>query len=266
MNNLSFEQHLRREGYAENTILSYRYAAREFLGKYGELTRENLLLYRAFLSDSRKPQTVNLRIRAMNKYVAFLGHPEWKVKGIRMPRLSYLDNVISQEEYASFKKALGAMTDRRWYFCVRFMAMTGVRISELVRIRVEHVRAGYMDICSKGGKVRRIYFPDRLRQEALLWLQNRPDGPVFLNRRGQPMTGRGIAKVLKELAVGVGLNPAVVHPHAFRHLFAKNFLGRQNDIVLLADLLGHESVETTRIYLQRSSREQCELINRVVDW
>lgn len=99
----------------------------------------------------------------------------------------------------------------------------------------------------------------------LSW-RGRESGYLFVNRFGNPLTPRGIAQQLKELATKYGMNPAVIHPHSFRHLFAINFLTRRNDLVLLADLLGHESVDTTRIYLQRSSRDQKKLIEQVVDW
>ena len=91
-------------------------------------------------------------------------------------------------------------------------------------------------------------------------------GYLFVNRNGDQITPRGIAVRIKELAFKYGINPEVVHPHSFRHLFALNFLSKSNDLALLADLLGHESMDTTRIYLQRSSREQKKLIDRVVDW
>jgi site-specific recombinase XerD len=262
----SFEQFLRRENYAENTIIAYKYTVREFRERYKVLSRENLLLYKAYLIDNFKPCTANQRIRAINKYVAFVGNPELKIRGIKLPRVSFLDNVISNEDYLYFKKKLRERSDLRWYFAVWFMAATGVRVSELLQIRVEHVRAGFMDVYAKGGKMRRIFFPRRLREEAVPWLAEREGGPVFLNVNGQTITARGLSKYLKVYAEEYGLNPGVVYPHSFRHLFAKNFLKKSNDIVLLADLLGHETIETTRIYLQRSSREQGNLISRLVDW
>lgn len=266
MSRKSFEKSLRQENYAENTVVAYLYAVREFNAQFKSLTRENLLLYKAYLIESFQPRTVNQRIRAMNKYTSFMGHPEMKIKGIKLPRISFLDNVISNEDYLYFKRKLKERADLRWYFAVWFMAATGVRVSELLQIRVEQVRKGFMDLYSKGGKLRRVFFPKRLREEAILWLADRVDGYVFLNVNGQPITVRGLAKYLKLYAEEYGLNTAVVHPHSFRHLFAKNFLRKSNDIVLLADLLGHETIETTRIYLQRSSREQGALINRLVDW
>lgn len=155
-----------------------------------------------------------------------------------------------------------------WYFVVRFLAATGARISELIKIKVEHVTLGYFDIYTKGGKIRRIYIPKKLREEATEWLSKdkRTTGYLFLNRFGERITTRGISQQLKNYAVRYGLNEKVVYPHSFRHRFAKNFLEKFNDISLLADLMGHESIETTRIYLRRTSTEQQEIVDKVITW
>ena len=155
-----------------------------------------------------------------------------------------------------------------WYFAIRFMAATGARVSELLLIKAEHVKLGYLDLYSKGGKLRRIYIPKSLRQEALPWLKKnkRESGFIFLNKNKELITPRGLSKQLKRLAVKYGINPMVVYPHSFRHRFAKNFLERSSDIAFLADLMGHESIETTRIYLRKTSTEQRDLVDNLVDW
>ena len=116
--------------------------------------------------------------------------------------------------------------------------------------------------------MRRLYFPDKLQKEAIQWIEKeeRRSGYLFLNARGGQLTPRGISLRLKEYAAKYGIDPSLVHPHAFRHLFARNFLKKENDIALLADLLGHSSIETTRIYLQRSSLEQGRMVDKIVDW
>ena len=148
------------------------------------------------------------------------------------------------------------------------MAATGVRISELVQIQIEDIRRGQLDLYSKGNKIRRIYFPHSVRETCLMWLQNenRSKGSLFLNRFGRPISTNGIRDQLKVFALRYHLDPSVVHPHFFRHLFAKNFVERCNDIALLSDILGHESIETTRIYLHKSSIEQQNLFNQIVTW
>lgn len=121
---------------------------------------------------------------------------------------------------------------------------------------------------SKGGKIRRLYIPKNLRTEAEKWLNGMglTSGYIFLNRFGKQITTRGIAQQLKHFAEKYGLNRDVVYPHSFRHRFAKNFLDRFNDLALLADLMGHESIETTRIYLRRTANEQQKIVDKVVNW
>ena len=150
----------------------------------------------------------------------------------------------------------------------RFLAATGARVSELIQIKVEHIKLGHLDLCSKGGKLRRIYIPKALQNEALSWLNDKhqESGFIFLNKYGDRITTRGISGQLKKLAVRYGIDPVVVYPHSFRHRFAKSFLERCNDIAFLADLMGHESIETTRIYLRKTSTEQRAIVDEVIDW
>lgn len=187
---------------------------------------------------------------------------------VKVQQKPFLENVISEADYLYFKNCLKQDKEMYWYFVVRFLAATGARVSELVQIKSEHVRLGYLDLYSKGGKLRRIYIPAMLQKETLVWLaeQNKESGFIFLNRYGDRITARGISSQLKRLAVRYGLDPTVVYPHSFRHRFAKSFLERYNDISMLADLMGHESIETTRIYLRKTSSEQQNIINQVVTW
>lgn len=179
-----------------------------------------------------------------------------------------MENVISEADYEYFKTRLKADDELFWYFVVRFLAATGARISELLQLKAEHIRLGYLDLYTKGGKLRRIYIPQALQQEAGKWLagQKMTSGFVFLNRQGQRITARGVSAQLKKLAVRYGIDPDVVYPHSFRHRFAKSFLDRCGDIAFLADLMGHESIETTRIYLRKTATEQRAIVDRVVDW
>lgn len=151
---------------------------------------------------------------------------------------------------------------------IRFLAATGARVSELIQIKVEHIKLGHLDLYSKGGKLRRIYIPKALQNEALSWLNDKhqESGFIFLNKYGDRITTRGISGQLKKLAVRYGIDPVVVYPHSFRHRFAKSFLERCNDIAFLADLMGHESIETTRIYLRKTSTEQRAIVDEVIDW
>ena len=127
---------------------------------------------------------------------------------------------------------------------------------------------GYIDLYTKSGKIRRIFIPKRLRNKAIDYYAsiNRTEGYLFLNKDGKQITTRGIAHQLKALGEKYKMNLNVIYPHSFRHRFAKNFLEKRKDIALLADLMGHESIETTRIYLRKTSEEQQEIVDKIIDW
>lgn len=263
-----FEEYLKNRELSQNTITAYRNTLKQYESQYDTLTQQNLRNYKMYLIEHYKPQTVNLRIRAMNCYLEYLQKDAWKLSTVKVQQKPFLENVISEADYLYFKNCLLQDGEMFWYFVIRFMAATGARVSELVRIKVEHVKLGYLDLYSKGGKLRRIYIPSALQKEALAWLKEtgKQSGFIFLNRHGEPLTSRWIANQLKSLAEKYGLDPTVIYPHSFRHRFAKSFLDRHNDVTMLADLMGHESIETTRIYLRKTSTEQQAIINQVVDW
>jgi len=225
-------------------------------------------LYKANIIEQFRPKTVNLRIQALNKFLEHTGKSKLRLKSVKVQQHTFLENVISQADYTFLKKKLQQEENLMWYFVVRFLTATGARVSELIQIKVEHVNIGYFDIYSKGGKIRRLYIPKTLRIEATKWIKEKElsSGYIFLNRFGQRITTRGIAQQLKHFAEKYGLNRDVVYPHSFRHRFAKNFLDRFNDLALLADLMGYESIETTRIYLRRTASEQQKIVDRVVNW
>lgn len=263
-----FQNHMIRHHLSPNTIHVYTFAVEQFYDLYRELTFSNLQLYKLYLLEHYKPQTVNLRIRALNSYLEYMEQSSEKILMVKVQQKTYLENVISEADYAYLKSCLKRDGEMLYYFVIRFMAATGARVSELVEFEVEDVRRGQKDIHSKGDKIRRLYVPKALQIDALRWLyrEERIDGYVFLNRFGEKISPAGIRGQLKKFAAQYGLRPEVVYPHSFRHRFAKSFIERSGDISLLADLLGHESIETTRIYLRRSSTEQKQIINQVVDW
>lgn len=265
---IKFERHLRETNLSENTISSYMFAIKQFSEQYDEITKKNLREYKVWLIESYKPKTVNLRLRAINCYLESVGKEKWKMPFVRVQQKVFLENVISEADYEYFKKSLKKDGELFWYFVIRFLAATGARVSELIQIKVEHIKLGHLDLYSKGGKLRRIYIPQSLRNEALSWLaeKQQESGFIFLNKYGDRITTRGISGQLKKLAVKYGIDPTVVYPHSFRHRFAKSFLERCNDIAFLADLMGHESIETTRIYLRKTATEQREIVDKIVDW
>lgn len=259
---------LEQRNRAQNTILVYTFAVRQFFSLYERLDPDSLNLYKCFLLEHYKPRTVNLRIRAINCYMEYIQSSNKPMPMLRMQQNTYVENVISQADYEYLKRCLLRDGNHLYYFLIRYMAATGVRVSEVVRLRTSDVEKGHLDIYSKGNKVRRIYIPKPLRQDTLSWLarEEQPPGPLFLNRYGEPVTAPAIRGQLRKFSALYGLDPAVLHPHSFRHRFAKNFIQVCGDISFLSDLLGHQSIETTRIYLHRSRAEQQIIVNQVVNW
>lgn len=263
-----FKAYLAKNNLAENTITSYVWTVTYYLEHYKEVNKKNLLAYKGYLVENFKPQTVNLRLQAVNKFLEFSKQEKLKMKFVKAQQKNFLENVISDADYKFLKTKLKSDGYDQWYFIVWFMAATGARVSELLQIKAEHVSVGYLDLYSKGGKMRRIYIPKKLCDEATKWLKERglTTGYLFTNRTGNCLSTRGIAIQLKHFAENYGINREVVYPHSFRHRFAKNFLEKFNDIALLADLMGHESIETTRIYLRRTASEQQKIVDKVVTW
>lgn len=263
-----FEKYLQSTNLSKNTIVSYVFAIKQFKNQYDAVSKKNLRAYKVWLIENFKPKTVNLRLRAINCYLEFIEKSAWKVPFVRVQQKAFLENVISEADYKYFKSSLKEDNEQFWYFVIRFLAATGARVSELIQIKVEHVKMGHIDLYSKGGKLRRIYIPEKLQEEALTWFKskNQDSGFIFLNKYGKRITTRGISGQLKKLGAKYGINPVVIYPHSFRHRFAKSFLERCNDIAFLADLMGHESIETTRIYLRKTSTEQRAIVDSIVDW
>lgn len=264
----AFVIYMQKEGLADNTICSYIHTIENFKSLFGEFNLRNIYSFKGFLLENYKVKTVNLRIQALNKYLEFIGKDDLKLKFVKVQQQNFLENVISDADYRYFINCLKRDKRYSWYFIVRFLCATGARISELVQIKVEDVQNGFVDIYGKGGKIRRLYIPKCLCKEALKYFaQIKIDsGFIFNNRYGEQISPRGVANQLKNLAIEYKINPKVVYPHSFRHRFAKNFLEKFNDLALLADLMGHESIETTRIYLRRTSQEQQQIVDKVVTW
>lgn len=263
-----FKNFLLHQNLSKNTIEAYITSVTQFFKEFEELTKQNLLAFKAVLVDKHKGKTVNLRIQGVNKYLEFLNKSKLKLKYIRVQQKSYLENVISDADYEFFKNRLLKDQNLEWYYVVRFLGATGARVSELIQFKYEHLIRGFIDLYTKSGKIRRIFIPKRLRTKAIEFYDkiNRKEGYLFLNKTGKQITTRGIAHQLKCLATKYKMNLKVVYPHSFRHRFAKNFLEKRKDIALLADLMGHESIETTRIYLRKTSEEQQEIVDSIVDW
>ena len=263
-----FDTYLSSHNLAPNTIHIYHFTVEQYLHRYSRLTYRNLQLYKVYLIEHYKPQTVNLRIRALNSYLEYCKSDICPLSMVKVQQKTYLDKIITHADYEYLKRRLWEDEEYSYFYLVWLTAATGVRVSELVALVFADVQVGYRDLYSKGNKTRRIYIPSSLQKKCLDWLaaEGRRDGPLFISRLGRPMTVSGIRKQLKTFAIRYHLDPEVMYPHSFRHRFAKNFIENGGDIAFLSDLLGHDSIETTHIYLRRTSTEQAILFNRVVDW
>lgn len=259
---------LQLQGRSINTISSYLYAVKQLKERLPNLSDEALLTHKDWLLNTFSAKTANNRIGAINNYLDFIGYKGIRLKGVRVQQKPFLDNVISQEDYEALRDGLLRDNELFWHFVVRFLACTGARVSELREFTVEAVSDGYLDLISKGSKLRRIYVPSLLKKDAIAWFasEKKNNGYIFLGSTGRPMSSRGIALGLKRCAIRYGINPDVVYPHSFRHRFAKNFIKKNSDISFLADLMGHESIETTRIYLRRTAEEQRVAVDEAIDW
>lgn len=263
-----FRSYLQERKLSENSIISYLGSLRLYQNLYPTITAANTRKYRSYLIKNFKPATVNQRICGLNHYLDYVGKSQYRQSSVRLQTTSFSDVIISNKDYLALKRKLKKNGPERWFFIVWFLGATGARVSELLKFKAEHLSCGYMDLYSKGGKMRRIYIPDVLCQEASAWCHRCgiQTGYLFVNRQGALLTPRGVNQQLKHYARIYKIDPSTVYPHSFRHRFAINFLHRFNDIALLADLLGHDNVETTRLYLTRSTSEQQKMIDKLVTW
>ncbi len=260
-----FREWMEEKELSESTIESYTYAARLFFENYRELTKGNLISYKRMLMEKHSPKTANIRCIAMNQYCEFEGRRDLVLKNVKIHKATTVENVISVEEYRSLVSRLQEDGDEKGYFLVKFLAKTGARVSEIIRFRKQDLEKGYCEMWTKG-KVRRIYIPDSLKEESEEYFAGVKGELLFPNRQGKMMSTRGVAERIKSMGIRYGINGKVMHPHSFRHLYAIEFLKRNRNVALLADLMGHESVDTTAIYLRLSEEEQRKQLNEAASW
>lgn len=257
-----FEEWLRDRELSENTIKNYMHSVKEYFSMFDELNKKNLITYKNELLGKNSPKTVNLRCVAMNQYCIFTKNEKLCVKQVKIHKKASVENVVTLEEYERIISYLRKRNDKRYYFMILLMAKTGARVSELIRFKRSDMERRKCEIWTKG-KIRTIYIPDRVAEEALEYFQE--DGYLFKNRCGKPITTRGVAGIIKKIGEELGIQNEKMHPHSFRHLFAIEFLKKNKNIALLADLMGHESVNTTAIYLRLSEKEQIEQLNEAME-
>ena len=210
------------------------------------------------------PATVNSMVAAVNALLRFLGWEDCQVKALRLQRRVFRDQSreLTRQEY---DRLLAAAGDRpRLALLMETICSTGIRVSEVRYITVEAAKAGRADIALKG-KVRTILLPARLCRKLLKYARARKtaSGEIFLTRSGRGLSRRQIWAELKGLCAKAGVERSKVFPHNLRHLFARTFYAATRDIAKLSDVLGHSSMETTRIYLISTGAEHARTLDRL---
>lgn len=265
---LWFRKVLTNDGLAKNTVDSYAWTVRNFLDvQNGIVSPQSLLSYKAQLIDKMAPQTVNNRMNGLNRYL-IEKDINYHVRQIKLDNEQYNDKVISMQDYIYLKNRL--LEDENYfdYFLVWAFGCTGARISELLQIKVEHIYDGIFHIYGKGLKPRTIFISNQFCTEMKEYLETigKRSGFIFANKKGEPLSKAGVEARIRTLAYRYDLDPVVMHPHSFRHLFAKSFNNKNPNLVLLKDIMGHSSISTTALYCKPSMQEIIEEYNATVDW
>ena len=246
--------------YSPHTLRVYSDSVKQYFSYFDEFTQENCRRFIAMLEQKGfKPQTIRLRITSLERLGDYLKKPI-KLKRPKYKRNLNTENVPTEAEYQKLCSYLKT-ENPRYFFLVKLMGTTGCRVSELKQFTFEMIQEGTTTLKGKGSKYRQFFFIKEMQQ-----LAKGRSGLVMLNKYDKPLSERGFSFQLKRYCELCGINPAKGHAHAFRHFFAKMYLKKTKDVIQLAELLGHGSVDTTRIYLQKSFAEQKREVNRVVSW
>lgn len=264
----AFREYLIDDEKAENTIDNYIFSARTFFTMYPELNKRNMIDFKKCMINKYSPKTAAIRCIAMNKFCDFCGMPECKVKSVKIHKCATVENVITREQCQKMLDGLKADGKEKGYWMIMFLSRTGARVSELVKMDKKCLDKGVCEIWTKG-KIRRILIPDWLIEESRSYFDTVEGDYLFPSMYGggtKMMTTRGVDSDIKGWAKRYGIPKEVAHAHSFRHLFAIEFLKNNKNIALLSDLMGHESVDTTAIYLKLSANEQKKQFNDAVSW
>lgn len=230
------------------------------------VTKESATAWKAcLLNRDYAPRTVNSMLAAVNGFCQFAGLPI-KLKFLSIQRQIFRDSAkeLTKEEYDRLLAAARESGQERLALIMETLCATGIRVSELRYITVEAALAGWATITLKG-KIRTILLPAKLCRKLVKYArkQKTAAGEIFLTKSGRPITRRQVWYELKRLCKAAGVEPTKVFPHNLRHLFATTFYRACRDIVRLADMLGHSSIDTTRIYLMVSGTEQQRQLDRL---
>ena len=255
-----FEFYLRDEERSTATIEKYMRDVRFFISHIGknEITKKTVLDYKSRLGESYAVSSANSMIAAMNCFFRFCGWHDLCVKQFKMQRAIYCsgEKELTRAEYIRLLDAANAKHNERLNLIIQTICGTGIRVSELQYITVEALKIGEAIVNCKG-KSRRIFIVPELKKKLLRYVRDRgiSAGAVFVTRGGRPVSRNCIWKEMKALCEHANVLQSKVFPHNLRHLFARTFYRLEKDIAKLADILGHASINTTRIYIVTTGAE-----------
>lgn len=262
-----FCTYLKSEERSRHTLEKYCRDLRAFMAYQGDrpITKESVISYKDYLlSENYSNTSINSMLAAINTFLAFMNWPECRVRAIRIQRKAFVSKQmeLTREEYKKLVKTAGKHGDYRLGLVIETICATGIRVSELPYITVEAVNAGHASVSCKG-KVREILLVHELQVKLKKYVRKKhiKEGPVFVTRNGKPLERSNIWRQMKSLCEEAGVEKEKVFPHNLRHLFARLFYDQEKDIAKLADVLGHSSIDTTRIYIATT----CEEHNRIME-
>lgn len=220
----------------------------------------------ALLEAKLAPATINVKLAAVNRFLVFLGWPAFRVKPLRIQRRLFRDDSreLTRPEYLRLLETARTQGRERLALLLETICGTGIRVSEVRYVTVEAVYRGRAEISLKG-KIRTILLPGKLCRKLLKYARKQKiaSGEIFLTRNEKGISRRQIWAEMKALCDKAGVAPSKVFPHNLRHLFARTFYRVCRDVAKLADVLGHSSIETTRIYLISTGIEHAGTLARL---
>ena len=263
----AFQSHLLQEEKSPATVEKYLRDCRAFLAfaAGSPVTKALTVAYKQHLQERGYAlRSVNSMLASLNSLLSFLGFPDCRVKALRCQRQLYCpeEKSLTREEYLRLLEASGR--DRQLNLVLQTICSTGIRVSELRHFTVEAVLQGDITVRCKN-KTRTILVPGKLKKALLSFAKKtgRKSGPIFVTKSGNPLDRSSIWARMKGLCAAAKVNPAKVFPHNLRKLFARTFYNIEKDIAKLADILGHSSIETTRIYIMSTVTEHRRRIERL---
>lgn len=247
-----YEMYLIKQELSEATIAVYLRITKEFLTFVGNrhIDKKIVLCYKEHMKDAELAvTTMNQHIIAVNRYLRFCGYSDCVIKTYRIQRQASLSNVITDEDYRKLLAYAKNQRDDKYYAIMKTLVLTGIRVSELSYITVENIGEGHIIVWNKG-KVREIFLPDCLIAilEDYCKKNGITEGCIFRGNTGKAISREAVWGKLNRMAGKIGIDRKKAHPHSFRHYFALLYLKKYSNLFELADILGHASLETTRIY------------------